>query len=80
MLVNLLGAFALGWAVGADSSQLVIIGVAGLGSVTTFSTAAFEALRLADSNRNGAALAYVGVTVAGGIAAAWIGLTIGAAV
>lgn len=76
---NCLGAFVLG---AVMTSQLghapIAVTVAGLGSLTTFSTVAGETADLVDDGHKGTAILYVGLTLVVGIAAAWIGLELGA--
>lgn len=78
LAVNVLGSFVLGYVLASrlwDSPMVVT--VAGLGSFTTFSTVAAETASLLDNGRKSSAIAYVGLTVVVGIAAAWLGLSIG---
>ena len=78
--LNCLGAFILGiwvasgWWVSAD----VVVAVAGLGSLTTFSTVTGETAALADDGHRRHAVAYVVLTLFAGIIAARLGLEIGA--
>jgi len=78
--LNCLGGFVLGawlasgWWVSAD----VIVAVAGLGSLTTFSTVAGETAGLFDDGHRRRAVAYVVLTLVAGVAAARLGLEIGA--
>ena len=78
LAVNVTGAFLLGFIL---TSRLwddpVVATTAGLGSLTTFSTVAAETASLIDDGRKGRAMAYVGMTLVVGIAAAWLGLSIG---
>jgi CrcB protein len=73
LLVNLLGAAALGWLSESTATTHTILGVAALGSLTTFSTLLIEILDLWSENRRHA-LAYIAVTIIGGVGAAWLGL------
>ena len=76
--VNLLGSFALGLVAGLgefrsldhDIARVVAVGF--LGAFTTFSTFAVESTRLAPGRR----IAYVGISVIGGIGLAGAGLAL----
>lgn len=76
--INCLGAFVLG---AVMTSQLghapVAVTVAGLGSLTTFSTVAGETATLLDDGHKRTAILYVGLTLVVGVASAWLGLSIG---
>ena len=76
--VNCLGAFVLG---AVMTSQLghapIAVTVAGLGSLTTFSTVAGETAALFDNGHKRTAILYVGLTLVVGVASAWLGLSIG---
>jgi CrcB protein len=76
--INCIGAFALG---AVMTSQLghapVAVTVAGLGSLTTFSTVAGETAALLDDGHKRTAILYVGLTLVVGVASAWLGLSIG---
>jgi fluoride exporter len=81
--VNLVGAFALGLylarrrgsVVGRLSLPFWAIGV--LGSLTTFSTFSIEVVRLVDDGAPGVALAYVIVSLVGGLGCALVGDRLG---
>ena len=72
LVANLVGAFALG-CLGGSSTNDTVVGVAALGSFTTFSTLALELVELART-RPRVALLYGGASVAGGVGLAWLGL------
>lgn len=80
LAVNLTGAFALGMlvgaAVGGDALRLAATGL--LGAFTTFSTWALESHRLAEHSRLRLSAANLLVSLALGIAAAWLGRELGA--
>ncbi|MSP21999.1 MAG: fluoride efflux transporter CrcB [Dehalococcoidia bacterium] len=44
-----------------------------IGAYTTFSTFSLEAITLAQGGRGGQAVAYLAVSIAGGLALAWLG-------
>jgi CrcB protein len=81
LAVNLTGAFALGAlygaAVGGDALRLAGVGL--LGAYTTFSTWALEAHRLGEDGRTRLGLANLLVSLALGLACAWLGRELGAA-
>ncbi len=73
--VNLIGSGLLGWFIGSregkmDSSALVgFVAVGVLGSLTTFSAFSYEVFSLVDARQFGLALAYVALSLIGGLAA-----------
>lgn len=73
LVANLVGAFALGWLGGSSPTSDTVLGVAALGSLTTFSTLALELVELART-RPRIALLYGSVTLVGGVGLAWLGL------
>lgn len=73
LAVNLTGSLALGLLAGWQPPGATVVGVAGLGALTTFSTFAAEVVALAERHRALLA-AYVGTSVVGGVALAWTGL------
>ncbi|MEQ8842776.1 MAG: CrcB family protein [Acidimicrobiales bacterium] len=75
LVANLVGSFALGWLSGASAATSTVIGVAALGSFTTFSTLMLELVALWDA-RPGAATGYLALTIVGGVGLAWLGLSI----
>ena len=78
--INVVGSFLLGLltATGWFSRDVREgIGVGFLGGFTTFSTFSVQAMLDVDAGRSGRALAYVAVSVLGGIAAAALGYAIG---
>jgi CrcB protein len=81
LAVNLTGTFALGAlygaAVGGDALRLA--GVGFLGAYTTFSTWALEAHRLGEDGRTRLGIANLLVSLALGLACAWLGRELGAA-
>lgn len=83
--INLSGAFALGLfltlAIGRLSVAVATpVSVGVLGGFTTFSTFAWEGFSNARSGRTGVAMAYVSVSVVGGLLAAWGGSELGRAI
>jgi fluoride exporter len=81
LAVNLTGAFTLGVLVGAGihGHALLLVGVAALGSYTTFSTWMFESHRLGEDGEHRLAAANLAVSLAAGLLAAVAGWLLGAA-
>jgi CrcB protein len=81
LVVNLSGAFALGLLVGAavSSGALRLVGTGLLGAYTTFSTWALESQRLAEDGQGRLAAANFLVSLILGLAVAWLGRKLGAA-
>lgn len=84
LAVNLLGCLLLGWLGGlSDARQLfrpetrLFLMVGLLGGFTTFSTFGYETLTLLTERETLRAAGYVAAQLAGGLAAAWIGFTLG---
>lgn len=83
LLINVLGSFVLGvlvarvWPV-APGWLRAGLGTGVLGSFTTFSAVALAAVTLATAGFGWVAVAYVAASIAGGLAAALLGLRFGA--
>jgi len=75
--VNIVGSFLLGLTTSAIPEQAALLGTALLGSFTTFSTLANETITLSEQGVR-RAVAYLGITLATGVLAGWLGLEIGA--
>ena len=77
LAINAAGSFVLGLLLGAGSNGgsalLSLAGTGFCGGFTTFSTFAYESVRLAEQREYGAAVANVVVSVAAGLAAAFAG-------
>lgn len=84
-VVNLSGSFLLGLVTGLAAAHALpaewraIVGVGFLGGYTTFSTASFETVRLAQDGRWGPSLLNAFGQVLGALVAAALGLWLGAA-
>jgi CrcB protein len=83
-VINLLGSFALGFLVAATTERLlphpnwrIALGIGYLGSFTTFSTYAYESVKLAEDGAVGLALLNSVGMVALGMLAALVGLAVG---
>lgn len=81
--VNLLGCFAIGalsalFLLRTDLPLALRTGltVGVLGGLTTFSSFSLEVLRLVESGQSGTAMAYLFGSVAGGLLAAWAGMSL----
>jgi CrcB protein len=82
LVINLAGSLLLGLLVGlvefhhVTTTLTLVAGTGFCGGFTTFSTASFETVRLAQEGERGVAALYLGATVAGTVlgAAAGIGL------
>ena len=81
LAINLSGAFLLGLLLealarrgSAEHWLRVLIGIGVLGAFTTFSTLADETAQLLHDGETGTAVAYVGASLAGGVAAVVLGL------
>jgi fluoride exporter len=81
LAVNLLGAFVLGVLVGATVSGNTyrLAGTGLIGGFTTFSTWVFESHRLGEDGELSLGLLNLAVSLVLGLAAAWAGKQIGAA-
>ncbi len=81
LLVNLVASALLGFLVGADVGEewSLMLGVAGLGALSTWSTAANEAAVMARREEGRLAVAYLALLVLSGIVVAWIGIQLGRA-
>jgi CrcB protein len=82
LAINLSGSFILGlfltWALGRLPVTVITpISVGALGGFTTFSTFAWEALFLSRSGQVGLAIAYILLSVVGGLTVAWVGYKVG---
>jgi CrcB protein len=80
LFVNVVGCLAAGFlaavltqseSVREEHRLAILVGL--LGAFTTFSTFSLETVRLWETGRHAAALAYVLVSNAGGLTAAWLG-------
>jgi CrcB protein len=76
LAVNVSGSFLLGLLATTAPPVLTVLGVGGLGALTTFSSFARDAVALAEDGRAYAAAAYVTVSVGLGIAAAALGVAL----
>ncbi|MGY8819157.1 MAG: fluoride efflux transporter CrcB [Pseudomonadales bacterium] len=84
LAVNLLGCLLIGYLYASflhrpelspEMRSGLIVGF--LGALTTFSSFSLDGLRLLESGQPATAFGYIGVSVLGGLLAAWLGLTLG---
>lgn len=73
LLVNLAGSFALGVLAAWDPPGATVVGTAGIGALTTFSTFSAQLVWLRDDGWT-AVVTYLAASVIGGVAIAWLGL------
>lgn len=84
LVVNLTGSLVFGLLTGLalyhafPATPKLVLGTGLCGAYTTFSTFTFETMVLGRRGRRPAALAYLGVSVVGGCAAAALGLALAA--
>jgi fluoride exporter len=81
LVVNLSGALLLGFFAGLALSPhtALLAGTGFVGSYTTFSTWMLETQRLSEERQVVSAFANIAISVVLGVAAAWVGQSIGAA-
>ncbi|BAP79289.1 camphor resistance protein CrcB [Pseudomonas sp. MT-1] len=84
LAVNLLGCLLIGYLYASflhrpelspEMRSGLVVGF--LGALTTFSSFSLDGLRLLESGQPATAFGYIGVSVLGGLLAAWLGLTLG---
>jgi fluoride exporter len=76
LAVNVVGSFLLGLSSGLDQPAATVIGVGGIGALTTFSSLARDAVALAEQGQRAVALGYLSITVGAGVAAAAAGVAL----
>jgi CrcB protein len=74
LLVNVVGSFLLGMLAGTAPPAATVLGVAGLGAFTTFSSFARDVVALAERRRPALAILYVVASCAGAIVGAALGV------
>ena len=82
LTANVVGSFVLGALIGLVADRLSVdvrtgLFVGLLGGFTTYSTFAFESVALVRDGAAGLATTYVVLSLAVGVGAAWLGLTVG---
>lgn len=76
LIVNITGSFLLGLLVNTAPPALTVLGVAGLGAYTTFSSFARDCVALLEQRKVRLAALYLGATLVLGIAAAAVGVAL----
>lgn len=78
--VNVVGSFLLGVLIAAPvgNAALAILATGFCGAFTTFSTFAFETVRLAETGDSRRAIANASATLVAALLAVWLGLAVGA--
>ena len=87
LVVNVSGSFVLGLlfalliekAAGSPTMRIALT-TGLLGAYTTFSTFSLETMRMFEEGATGSAVANIGLSLALGLGAVWLGLTLGRAV
>ena len=74
LAMNVVGAFALGLLSESGASTQIIVGVGGLGALTTFSSFVAQMATLVEAGRRRDAAGYLLATLVLGIGAAWVGM------
>ena len=82
LTVNVAGSFLLGFLVGlpADRMLSALVGTGFCGALTTYSTFSYETVQLFRTGLRWFAIANVVVSIVAGLGAAYIGITLAAAV
>lgn len=75
--INIIGSFLLGLLSGSSANTITMVGVGGLGSLTTFSTFIFQVECIGREGTIPRAIGYAAASVIVGVSAAWLGWSIG---
>ncbi|HEX7168341.1 MAG TPA: CrcB family protein [Acidimicrobiales bacterium] len=76
LAVNVSGSFALGLLHHVTPPVITVVGVGGLGALTTFSSFARDVVALADGRKLAMLAAYVAISLGAGITAAALGVAL----
>lgn len=76
LLVNVVGSFLLGLLWELAPPMITVVGTAGLGAFTTFSSFARDAVALAQQRHVAQGAVYIAITMVAGVAAAAVGLVL----
>jgi CrcB protein len=74
LLVNVVASLALGWLSKAGLGWDVVVGIGGLGALSTWSTVATEVAQMGRDRQGALAVLYLAAMTTTGVVAAWIGL------
>jgi len=74
--LNIGGSFLVGWLHGADAGAILVLGVGGIGTLTTFSTFVGQVECIVREASLLKALGFAGLTVVSGVAAAALGYSL----
>ena len=75
LVANVVGSFAFGLLHAAGPDEVVIVGIGGLGTFTTFSALAGELMEMWPRSRS-RTLGYGSLTLVAGVAAAWLAISL----
>lgn len=75
--VNVAASLALGYVAASNTGSSVVLQVAFLGALSTWSSLANEVATMMRASKDALAALYLGCTLVAGIAAAWLGLLLG---
>jgi CrcB protein len=76
LVVNVAGSLLLGLMWNVGTPELTVVGVGGLGALTTFSSFARDVVALAETRQIARAAAYLTCSCAAGVAAAALGVAL----
>jgi CrcB protein len=76
LAVNVVGSFVLGLLWNVGTSAMTVLGVGGVGTLTTFSSFARDVVSLAQGRGAGRAVAYLLASLGAGIGAAALGVAL----
>ncbi len=74
LMANVIASLALGWLSKAGPDWGVVVGIGGLGALSTWSTVAGEVAQMGRDRQGALAVLYLAATTTTGVLAAWVGL------
>ncbi|WP_028402115.1 fluoride efflux transporter CrcB [Ectobacillus panaciterrae] len=77
LLINLTGAFLLGYVIGLDKNWQLLLGTGFMGAFTTFSTFKLETIQLHTDKKWRILAMYLGISYTFGILLAFLGMKLG---